>query len=69
MEECDLYRPEEKKIPEDAWYEKATTSRAEWRATYRQARTDITYREHHEQVTSQVQCPECQRTFHRESDM
>ena len=60
----------EMKIPEDAWYEKATTSRAEWRATYRQACTDITYREqYHEQATSQVQCPECQCTFRRESDM
>ena len=46
------------------------TSRVEWRATYRQARTDITYREqYHEQATFQVQCPECQCTCHRESDM
>ena len=34
----------------NAWYEKATTSRAiEWCATCRQARKDITYREQHQE--------------------
>ena len=59
------------KIPEVAWYEKATTSRAGWRTTYRQAcaETVTTEQQHKEQAPHQVQCPECQRTFRRESDM
>ena len=57
-------------IPEDTWYAKATTSREEWRNTYREARTDITHREQHRrQADNWVQCPECSRTFRRESDM
>ena len=56
-------------IPEDTWYAKATTSRAEWRDTYRKARADTTHREQHRrQADNQVQCPECLRTFRRESD-
>ena len=56
-------------IPEDTWYAKATTSGAEWRDTYRKARADNTHREQHrKQADNQVQCPECSRTFRRESD-
>ena len=57
------------KIPDDVCYEEAT-SRVGWRATYKQARADTTCGEqHHEQAVHQVQCPECQHTFRRESDM
>ena len=57
------------KIPEDSWYKEANTSRAGWRATYRQVCADITTSDQHrEQAMHQVQCPQCQRTFHRESD-
>ena len=57
-------------IPEDTWYAKATTSREEWRGTYREARADITHTEQlRGQTDNQVQSPECLRKFHRESDM
>ena len=57
-------------IPEDTWYAKATTSREEWRDTYREAHAYITHTEQHRRQTdNQVQCPECLRKFHRERDM
>ena len=57
-------------IPEGRWYAKATALREEWCDTYREARADITHKEQHRtQNDNQVQCPECLRTFRRESDM
>ena len=57
-------------IPEDTWYGKATTSREEWRDTYREACADITHGEQQRgQTDNQVQCPVCLRTFRRKSDM
>ena len=48
MEECDpqgshVIRKDliEMEIKEEEWFGKATTSRAEWRSTYRQARTNF----------------------------
>ena len=57
-------------IPEHTWYAKATTSREEWRDTYREACAHITHREQYRgPADNQVQCPECSRTFRREGDM
>ena len=60
----------DRNISEEVWYNEAATSRAVWRATYRQACADTNYREQHqEHAAHQVQCLKCQRTFRRECDM
>ena len=60
----------EMEIKEEEWFEKATSSRAEWRSTYRQARTNLPYDQPllaRTTVNLQVQCPQCHRMFRRES--
>ena len=59
------------KVPEDEWYEAATTSRQRWRATYSEGLERLSASDDHgatEQTTNMIKCDECGRFFRRESD-